>query len=452
MGNTYTTNPVTAACTVTATFARNTYTVTPSAGANGTISPITPQTVAHGDTATFTVTPDAGYTAAVGGTCGGSLVGNTYTTNPITAACTVTATFARNTYTVTPSAGANGTISPNSPQTVSHGSTTSFTVTPANGYSASVGGTCGGTLVGTTYTTHAVTADCTVAATFTLNTYTVTPSAGANGVISPATAQTVAHGDTATFTLTPDVGYSASVGGTCGGSLVGNTYTTAPITAACTVTASFARNTYTVTPSAGANGTISPASAQTVAHGDTASFTLTPDAGYHARVDGNCGGALAGTTYTTAPVTADCEVAASFERNRAVLLVLVGGSEQSTQVGQPFAQPLAVRATDVDGVPVPGTVVTFSVASGGAGAVLSSTTATTDRDGIAAVTASANGVSGRHVVTARADGVEMPVRFSLSNLPAAVADAAPVPTLGEAMRALLAMLLVAAAVLAMPRR
>jgi len=70
------------------------------------------------------------------------------------------------TYTVTPSAGSNGTISPNTPQTVNSGSTTAFTVTPNSGYTASVGGTCGGSLVGTTYTTNAITANCTVSATF----------------------------------------------------------------------------------------------------------------------------------------------------------------------------------------------------------------------------------------------------------------------------------------------
>ena len=42
----------------------------------------------------------------------------------------------------------------------------------------------GGTLVGTTYTTNVITGPCTVAATFTLNTYAVTPSAGANGTIT----------------------------------------------------------------------------------------------------------------------------------------------------------------------------------------------------------------------------------------------------------------------------
>lgn len=70
------------------------YTVTPSAGANGTISPATPQTVTGGATASFTVTPNAGYTASVGGTCGGTLIGTSYTTNPVTADCTVMATFA----------------------------------------------------------------------------------------------------------------------------------------------------------------------------------------------------------------------------------------------------------------------------------------------------------------------------------------------------------------------
>jgi len=70
-------------------------------------------------------------------------------------------------YIVTPSAGANGSISPNTPRTVNMGTTETFTVTPNYGYTASVGGTCGGTLTGSTYITNSITADCTVMATFT---------------------------------------------------------------------------------------------------------------------------------------------------------------------------------------------------------------------------------------------------------------------------------------------
>jgi len=162
-------------------------------------------------------------------------------------------------FTVTPSAGANGSITPNTAQFVVPGATIAFTVTPDSGYSASVGGTCGGTLVGTTYTTSAINADCTVIASFTQITYTVTPSAGANGSITPNTLQVVASGSTAVFTVTPSMGFVATVGGTCGGTLVGTLFTSSAITANCTVAATFAVAPVTtfVGPSATGTGNIS---------------------------------------------------------------------------------------------------------------------------------------------------------------------------------------------------
>ena len=69
--------------------------------------------------------------------------------------------------------------------------------------------------------------------------YQVSPSVGANGIISPSSAVTVNPGNTTTFTVTPNAGYSAAVGGTCGGSLSGSNYTTGEIIAPCSVTASF---------------------------------------------------------------------------------------------------------------------------------------------------------------------------------------------------------------------
>jgi autotransporter-associated beta strand protein len=217
-------------------------------------------------------------------------------------------------YTVTPSASANGSISPNSPQVVSPGNTISFTVSPNVGYAASVGGTCGGSLSGTTYTTNPVNSDCTVVANFTLTTLTVTPSAGPNGSIAPSTPQPVAPGGTLAFTVTPNTGYTAAVGGTCGGNLVGATYTTNPVNSNCTVLASFSLNTYTVTPTAGPNGTISPSTPQTVAHGAQISFTVTAGAQFTAVVGGTCGGSLAGNIYTSNPITASCTVAVTFEQ------------------------------------------------------------------------------------------------------------------------------------------
>lgn len=67
----------------------------------------------------------------------------------------------------------------------------------------------------------------------------VTPSTGGNGSISPSIVQTVAKNDAISFTITPDSGYVIDVVTGCGGVLTGNIYTTGPITADCTVIASF---------------------------------------------------------------------------------------------------------------------------------------------------------------------------------------------------------------------
>src|SRR3546814_1427014 len=57
----------------------------------------------------------------------------------------------------------------------------------------------------------------------------LTPSVGTPaGSIDPATPVVVAPDDTVAFTLTPDADYHIeSVGGTCGGTLAGNVFTTA---------------------------------------------------------------------------------------------------------------------------------------------------------------------------------------------------------------------------------
>ena len=76
--------------------------------------------------------------------------------------------------------------------------------------------------------------------------------------------------------------------------------------------------TFTVTPSATATGVITPNTPQQVPVGTAATFqvfTLTANATFVpiiASGPGNCGGTLTGSTYVTAPITANCNVAVSF--------------------------------------------------------------------------------------------------------------------------------------------
>ena len=76
-------------------------------------------------------------------------------------------------------------------------------------------------------------------------TFDISAAAGANGSISPATIS-VTQGQTTTFTVTPETGYSVlSISG-CNGTLSENIYTTGTISAACSVTVQYTKYMSTV--------------------------------------------------------------------------------------------------------------------------------------------------------------------------------------------------------------
>lgn len=111
-------------------------------------------------------------------------------------------------YQITASAGANGSITPAGVQTVAYNATPSFTITPAALYRIDSVSGCGGTLVGSTYTTGAVAANCTVSASFVLIAHAITataqPSAGGTVTCTPST---VGEGGSATCTAVANAGY-----------------------------------------------------------------------------------------------------------------------------------------------------------------------------------------------------------------------------------------------------
>jgi hypothetical protein len=78
---------------VTVTMEQDLFTVSTLVGNGGSLSPVGSQSVRKGATQTFSVLPDTGYTVSSVSGCGGTLVGYSYTTGPVTADCEVTATF-----------------------------------------------------------------------------------------------------------------------------------------------------------------------------------------------------------------------------------------------------------------------------------------------------------------------------------------------------------------------
>ncbi len=112
------------------------YTVTPQAGANGTIAPSTAQVVNPGSNLVFTATPNAGFQVNQWFLDGIAVQtgGTTYNLVNINANHTVSVTFSVQQFTVTPVANANGTVTPATPQTVNSGSNLTFTATPSSGF------------------------------------------------------------------------------------------------------------------------------------------------------------------------------------------------------------------------------------------------------------------------------------------------------------------------------
>ncbi|WP_349335660.1 IPTL-CTERM sorting domain-containing protein [Delftia sp. DS1230] len=297
---------VTSPRSVGATFVLNTYSIgIVPAPANGTVT-CTPNPVTHGQDASCTATPDAGYHfTSWSGDCTGT--GACQFTS-VTASRTVSATFTPNTHSIATPAAVNGTVTC-TPNPVTHGQDASCTATPNAGYHfTSWSGDCTGT--GACQLTN-VTSPRSVGATFALNTYPISIApATTNGTVT-CTPNPVTHGQAASCTATPDTGYHfTSWSGDCAGA---GACQLTNVTSPRSVSATFALNTYpiSITP-APANGTVT-CTPNPVTHGQDASCTATPDAGYHfTSWSGECAGA--GACQLT-NVTSPRSVSATFALN-----------------------------------------------------------------------------------------------------------------------------------------
>lgn len=220
------------------------------AGVFGSTSPPI-QTVTHGGVADVLLHPDPGYLIYASDTCGGgALVDTTYTTGSIMGDCSVAAVFTRF-YAIGGTVsglreGETVTLEDGFGETITLDTDASFEFTQEvrnrRAYEVKVrtqptSQTCvvegGSGLVQGSAVQN-------IAVTCAANIYTVSASAGAGGTIAPSS-HNVTHGSTTTFSVQPASGYRVNTVTGCGGLLSDVLYTTAPITAHCSVVASFTR-------------------------------------------------------------------------------------------------------------------------------------------------------------------------------------------------------------------
>lgn len=298
------------------------YTITASSGTHGSISPSGSVSVASGSSQQFNITPDAGYGIA-DVVVDGSSVGveqyqnNQYLFSNVTATHTISATFSATTYYVTASAGSNGSVSPSGAQPYSYGETATVTITPAASYQVLdvvVDGVSEGALTSVSFpainSNHTVSATFAAAANFNI---TVTQAAG--GTITPGTTS-VASGGSQAFTVEAISGWHLTaiiVDGVSVGT--SSPYTFSNVTAAHTITATFAMDAASVTltgSNAGA-GWISPSGTVPVAGGSAFNFNVIPAPFRRVRavyVNGTNVGPV--TSYTIPSVSVATQVYATF--------------------------------------------------------------------------------------------------------------------------------------------
>lgn len=312
-GNIFTTASLKSDCQLDVLFDKR-YIVSTTSDSNGRISPDR-RDVWDGDVTTFLLEPSLGHVIRSVSGCGGSLSGNTYTTSAINENCSVQAFFGKK-FTVAATASANGSVTP-ALTTVFDGDNTSFTVTPDTGYGIESVTGCGGTLLGTTYTTSAITSDCSISANF-LPLYKVSISQNVGGQTS-VNEVIVKQGETTSFSLAPNTGYLIDGVTGCSGTLSGNTYTTGAVTSDCSIAVAFIKG-FTVTaitksldlsdPSK-TNGTISPTSTL-VKQGSTHNLILSPDSGYAVNSITGCNGTLTDQVYSTDAISSACQVEVTY--------------------------------------------------------------------------------------------------------------------------------------------
>lgn len=182
------------------------------------------------------------------------------------------------------SAGPHGTVDPAGRLVKGWETSADFTATPDDGYAVDQWLVDGQEAQrgGTAFTLSDIQSNHTVLVTFRFLGYTITPSAGAHGVINPNQPTLKEPGDSQGFIATAEDGYAvqewrvdgavAQTGGTA--------FTLSNIQASHVVRVTFVFVGYTLTASAGSHGVVNPSASLLKQPGESQIFLAGPDDGY----------------------------------------------------------------------------------------------------------------------------------------------------------------------------
>ncbi len=315
-----------------------TYTITASAGQNGSVDPSGTLTVNEGDDQVFTITPDPGYKISdvlVDGSSEGAI--SEYNFTNITQNHTISASFEAISYEITTSVEGSGTITPSGTVIVNEGEDQSFSISADQDHKIKnvlVNGSSVGAL--SSYEFTDVFSDQTIHAIFEPITHVINASAGENGNIDPAGQVVVNQGSDQVFTFMPDEGYEvADIMVDGNSSAVADSYTFTGVTKDHSIEVSFRIKSYEISTSISGNGIISPAGPLTLEHGSGQSFIFTPDNNYEisdVRVNGNSVGVV--DEYVFENVTSDQSLEVIFESITHTIIASAGTNGTIEPSGQ----------------------------------------------------------------------------------------------------------------------
>jgi hypothetical protein len=345
---------------IVATFKPIMFTIIATADQNGAINPSGEVPVQYGSSPTFQVNPNQGYhlnTILVDGT---PQQGETYTFTPVMANHTISATFAINTYVISASAGANGTISPAGDIVVEHGANKTFNFLPEQGYkvdkvfidginnpAAVLAGSC---------TFSNISQDFSLFVTFTKKIFAITTNFGPGGTVLPAGVDYVEYDvHSEIYVFNPDPGFIVKyvyVDGENNPLAIQNMeHRFLNIKANHNLYVVFAPASYSIFATATGGGAVNPAGLSTVPNGTNKTIYFAPEAGYElvrVIIDGiNNPDAVIAGEFTFTDVSDNHNIVARFEKkmceiflpdpNEGAIAIPVGGSGSPVEYGNKFA-------------------------------------------------------------------------------------------------------------------